>query len=46
MRARWGKNTNSYELGLYFTNWGYPIGYKWELGINFFKWQIGIELYK
>jgi hypothetical protein len=46
MKIRFGTNSNSYELGIYMTNWDYPIGYKWELGLYLFKWIIGIELYR
>lgn len=40
------KNTQSYNFGIYATNWGYPIKNEWEIGIDFFKWTIGFELYK
>ena len=46
MKIRFGTNSNSYELGIYMTNWDYPIGYKWEIGIYLFKWIVGIELYR
>jgi len=46
MKIRFGTNSNSYELGIYLTNWEYPIGYKWELGLYLFKWVIGIELFQ
>lgn len=48
---RWGRfiictKSPTYSLGIYVTNWGYPIRNEWEIGIDFFKWTIGLELYK
>jgi len=45
-RIVFGTNCYSYELGFYATNWDYPLGYKWEIGVNLVKWQIGLELYR
>jgi len=37
---------NSYDLGLYATNYSHPFNYNWEIGISLIKWQIGLELYR
>ena len=38
--------TNSYNFGIYIVNWGHPVASEWEVGIDFFKWSVGLELYK
>jgi hypothetical protein len=46
MRFVFTKQLYSWDFGFYITNWGYPIGNEWEVGINLGKWIFGIELYK
>lgn len=43
MRFVLSEQVYSYGFGVYTTNWGYPIGNNWEIGIIFWKWNIGIQ---
>jgi len=46
MKLHYGKMTGSFALGIYITNWGYPVKYELEIGLYIFKWYIGLELFK
>ena len=45
MKINYGKMTGNFALGIYLTNWGYPIRNEWEIGLYLFKWHIGVELF-
>lgn len=42
MKFKYGTLTASFTIGIYLTNWGYPIDNDWEFGFYLFKWYIGV----
>jgi len=46
MRFAISKQSQSYTLGIYVINWGWPIANQWEVGIHIFQWNIGLELFR